>query len=143
MKQYLLILSFACTLVSCAQSKQTTTALANTKLLERTVFGTKDSLTLESLFAGSLSYIHSSGKVENRQQAIHGIITNKSVYTKSDTLSGYDVKQVNDSIIVRQSYIATEKKPNGAESPLRIVIELVWAKENGTYKLFRRQASKL
>lgn len=136
-----IICFFACTAVQ-AQSKQMTQALANTKLLEQTVFGTKDSATLEKLFGSTLTYIHSSGKVESREEAIHGIIHNKSVYVKADTLINYDVKTYADSTVVKHLFKATEKKADGSESKLNLYIALVWMKEKGKWKLFRREATK-
>jgi Domain of unknown function (DUF4440) len=143
MKSCLAIICFLVCATVQAQSKQATQALANTKLLEQTVFGTKDSVTLEKLFGSSLTYIHSSGKVESREEAIHGIIHNKSVYTKADTLINYDVKTYADSTLVKHLFKATEKKADGTESKLNLYIVLVWMKENGKWKLFRREATKI
>jgi Domain of unknown function (DUF4440) len=126
-----------------AQSKQMTQALANTRLLEKTVFGTKDSATLEKLFGSTLTYIHSSGKVESRDEAIRGIIHNKSIYVKADTLMGYDVKTYEDSTVVKHLFKATEKKADGTESKLNLNLALVWMKEKGKWKLFRREATKV
>ncbi len=125
-----------------AQSNDKVQVLARTKLLEQTVFGTKDSLTLEELFAKTMTYGHSSGKIENRDDAIKNIVKNKSVYTKSNDLAGYDVKSNGDSIVTTQIFKATEKKADGTESQLNISIELVWAKEQKKWKVFRRQAIK-
>src|SRR5690606_20100886 len=83
---------------STAQSKKTRQVLAKTALLERTVFNTKDSATLESLFSKTLNYEHPNGKVESREQAIQGIIHNKSIYTESIEPYPYDVTTQGDSI---------------------------------------------
>jgi hypothetical protein len=126
-----------------AQSKQEIKALANAKLLELTVFGTKDSATLEKLFAKNATYIHSSGKVEKRDEAIRNIVHNKSVYVIADTLLSYDLKTYKDSSVVNHLFIAKEKKADGTESILRLNLKLVWVKEKGDWKLFRRQATKV
>ena len=126
-----------------AQTKQEVQALAKTKLLEQTVFGTKDSLTLEKLFAKNATYTHSSGKMETREEAIRNISHNKSVYTKSDTLISYNTEKFKDSTVVKHLFIAKEKKVDGTESMMRLQITLVWAKENGDWKLIRRQAEKV
>ena len=60
------------------QSKDEIAVLANSKRLHQIVFGTKDSVALEGLLAKSLTYGHSSGKVQNRAEAIDGIVHNKS-----------------------------------------------------------------
>lgn len=143
MRSFLLILFMPVCATVHAQSKQMTQALANTKLLEQTVFGTKDSVTLEKLFGSSLTYIHSSGKVEYRQEAIQGIIHNKSLYVKADTIVSYDVKTYEDSTVVRHLFKAMEKKADGTESKLNLNLALVWKKEKGKWKLFRREATKV
>lgn len=143
MKNLFTILLFIISVTVHAQSKQERQALANSKLLEQTVFGTKDSLTLEKLFAKNATYTHSSGKMETREEAIRNISHNKSVYTKSDTLISYNVENFKDSAVVNHLFIAKEKKVDGSESMLRLSLRLVWVKENGDLKLFRRVATKV
>lgn len=142
MKYLLTILLFIFSVAVSAQSKQERQALANSKLLEQTVFGTKDSLTLEKLFAKGATYTHSSGKMETREEAIRNISHNKSVYTKSDTLISYNVEKFKDSTVVNHLFIAKEKKADGSEAMLRLSLRLVWVKEKGDLKLFRRVATK-
>lgn len=142
MRNFLLIVSLTACVSMNAQNKNTIQALANTRLLESTVFDTKDSATLETLFATPLIYVHSSGKAETRAEAIHGISNNKSTYVKSNEPMGYDVQPKDDSLVVTHVFKATEKKADGTESALDLTITLVWAKEKGKWKLFRRQAVK-
>jgi hypothetical protein len=143
MRILLIILILVAAIGASAQSKKVRHALANTRLLERTVFGTKDSLTLESLFAKDATYIHSSGKVELRNEAIRNIIQNKSVYTKIDTLAGYRTRIVNDSVVVEHAFVAKETKADGTQSTLRLNLELVWIKEKGKWKLYGRKATRI
>lgn len=143
MKTLLTILVFILSVAAQAQTKQEREVLTNTILLEKTVFGTKDSLALEKLFAEKASYIHSSGKVESRAEAIRNIVINKSVYAKVDTLNGYSIKAVNDSMVVNHAFVALEKKADGSESMLRLNLELVWIQEEGKLKLFRRKATRI
>lgn len=125
------------------QSKKERQVLANSRLLMRTVFGSKDSLTLEKLFASTLSYVHSSGKAETRSEAIHGIVNNKSTYVESIEPSPYKITESGDSLIVTRPFVATEKKANGTESALNLMIEMVWIKEKKDWKLARRKATKV
>lgn len=143
MKKLLIILILIPSICVNAQSKKVRQALANTRLLERTVFGTKDSLTLEKLFAKDATYIHSSGKVEARAEAIRNIVQNKSVYAKIDTLVGYRTEIVKDSILVEHAFVAKETKADGAQSTLRLNLVLVWVKEKGKWKLYRRKATRI
>src|SRR6476659_9996104 len=68
-------------LASQAQSKKEKELVERTYLLSHTVFGTKDSLTLEDLFAKQATYGHSHGNLQTREEAISGITKNKSTYT--------------------------------------------------------------
>ncbi len=143
MKYIFTILFLISELCSTAQSKKVREVLYNTNILERTVFDTKDSATLEKLFASTLSYEHSSGKVETREQAISGIIHNRSVYIQPLTMpTATNVQEKGDSIITTKVFQATERKPDGTESLLDLTIELVWIKEKGNWKLVRRKATK-
>lgn len=142
MKNLLIILILLPAICGCEQSKKESEALANAKLLERTVFGSKDSLALEELFAKGATYIHSSGKVESREEAIRNIVQNKSVYEKKDTLVSFQTEVIKDSVIVRHPFVAKEKKAEGSESMLRLNLELVWIKEGDKWKLYRRKATR-
>jgi Domain of unknown function (DUF4440) len=133
----------ALAIVGNAQKKQVAKVLGNTSLLEQTVFGTKDSATLDRLFASTVKYGHSSGKTETREEAIHNISRNRSVYTKDTALRPYDIWMEGDSARVKQVYKAMEKKADGTENVLNLSIETVWIKEKKDWKLVRRQATKI
>jgi ketosteroid isomerase-like protein len=126
-----------------AQSKKTIQLLNKSRLLEETVFGTKDSATLEKLFAKTLIYEHSSGKIETREQAIQGIIHNQSKYEKPlEIPTGCRVMESADSMVTKNIFKATETKQDGTVSELNLTIEMVWIKERGDWKLTRRKAVK-
>src|SRR5436305_1036455 len=63
-----------------AQDKKERDVIGRTYLLSHTVFGTKDSATLEDLFARKATYGHSHGNLQTREEAIRGITRNQSVY---------------------------------------------------------------
>lgn len=125
-----------------AQSKQERTIIDRTYLLSHTVFGTKDSLLLEDLFARKASYGHSSGKIETREEAIAAISKNKSVYTDT-SISNVKVILEDDVAVVRYLYKANEAKPDGTITPLNFTMMLVWVKEKGKWRLMGRQAVRL
>jgi len=144
MKKLLTILFLVAAFAANAQSKKIIMALANSRELEMVVFGSKDSVKLEKLFSADLVYMHSSGKTETKAEAIHGIVNNKSVYTeKNISPSAYSVKEYDDSMVVVHTFKAVEKKETGVESDLNLSITLVWVKEKGNWKLFRRRAQKI
>jgi ketosteroid isomerase-like protein len=125
-----------------AQSKKEQAVIERTYLLSHTVFGTKDSLTLEDLFAKTATYGHSGGKVETREEAIKNISKNKSIY-KDTAVSNIKVLIDDDVAIVRYLFKANENKTDGSVTPLNFSMMLVWVKEKGRWRLMGRQAVKL
>src|SRR5215213_3995189 len=126
-----------------AQSKHEKAIIERTYLLSHTVFGTKDSLTLEDLFAKKASYGHSGGKIETREEAVRNISKNKSVYTDTSINNVTVIFDEDDVAIVRYLFKANEKKPDGTVTPLNFTMMLVWVKEKKKWRLMGRQAVKL
>jgi ketosteroid isomerase-like protein len=139
MKKLLAFIFLASAIVANAQSKQEKELIARTYLLSHTVFGTKDSLTLEDLFARQASYGHSHGNLQTRAEAIKGISQNKSKYTDT-SVTILKVIVEDDVAIVRHLFKANENKPDGTVTPLNFTMMLVWVKEKGKWKLMGRQA---
>lgn len=138
---YILLLVFVGGSVT-AQSKDERKLVERTYLLSHTVFGSKDSLQLEDLFAREATYGHSSGKVENREEAIRNIHRNRSVY--SDTsVSNVEVIVNDDVAIVRHLFRARETNSEGKVSQLNFAMMLVWVKEKRKWRLMGRQAVRL
>jgi hypothetical protein len=125
-----------------AQSKEEKTIIEKTYLLSETVFGTKDSLTLESLFAQTVTYGHSHGKIQTRKEAIDGVTSNQSKYTDT-AISNIKVIFEDNTAIVRYLFKGKENKKDGTIVPLNFTMMLVWVKEKGEWKLFGRQAVSL
>src|SRR6266498_5485542 len=81
MKKIFLFVFLCAMFIGNAQSTKDEKALVErTYLLSHSVFGTKDSMTLEDLFAKTLTYGHSHGNLQTREQAITGISHNQSIY---------------------------------------------------------------
>lgn len=142
MKRSLLIFLVLTSLNAAAQSKDERLLTSNTYLLSHAVFGSKDSLVLENLFAGKLTYGHSKGKVETRSEALRNIVANTSIY--SDTaVSNISIIRKGKTAIVRHSFVAKEVKPDGSIVPLNFKMMLVWVKEKKLWRLMARQAIAL
>jgi ketosteroid isomerase-like protein len=139
MKKLLAILLIAIAFVSHAQGKDEKQLIERTYLLSRTVFGTKDSLTLEDLFARQATYGHSHGNVQTREEAIKGVAKNKSNYTDT-SVTILKVIIENNTAIVRHLFKANEHKVDGTVTPLNFTMMLVWIKEKGKWRLMGRQA---
>ncbi|MBS1919195.1 MAG: nuclear transport factor 2 family protein [Bacteroidetes bacterium] len=126
-----------------AQNKEEKELIARTYLLSHTVFGSKDSLTMEDIFATTVSYGHSHGKVQNRKEAIDGVCHNQSTYSDTSVSNVSVVWVNNNTAIVRHLFKATELTKDGRMVPLNFAMLLVWVKESGKWKLCGRQAVSL
>lgn len=144
MKKTAIIFAFLCFCsLAWAQTRQEKALVERTYFLSQTVFGTKDSLAVEDLFAKKATYGHSSGKIETREEAVRGITKNLSVY-KDTAISNISIITADDDIaIVRHHFKATEHKADGTVAPLNLALMLVWVKEDGKWRLMGRQAVKL
>ncbi len=143
MKKILLFILLLNALAINAQSKNEKAVIERTYLLSHTVFGTKDSLTLEDLFAKTATYGHSHGNLQTREQAITGISHNQSIYTDT-AVSHISVIFADDDVaIARHLFKAIENTKDGKKVPLNFTMMLVWVKEKGKWKLFGRQAVSL
>jgi ketosteroid isomerase-like protein len=139
MKKLIAIVLFAIAFTSNAQSKDEKQLIERTYLLSHTVFGTKDSLTLEDLFAKQATYGHSHGNLQTREEAVKGISKNKSTYTDTSVTILKVIIEKNTAI-VRHLFKAKENKPDGSVTPLNFTMMLVWIKEKGKWRLMGRQA---
>lgn len=142
MKKLVVLFSVLVSIAAVAQSKKEKEVIARTYLLSHTVFGTKDSLTLEDLFAKKATYGHSHGALQNREVAIRGASKNQSTYTDT-AVSNIQVIMEDDVAIVRHLFKAKEIKKDGTVVPLDFLMMLVWVREKGEWKLMGRQAVAL
>jgi ketosteroid isomerase-like protein len=126
-----------------AQSKDEKALIERSYLLSHTVFGSKDSLTLEDLFAKKATYGHSHGNLQTRQQAIASISKNKSKYTDTAVSNIQVLMDDDDVAIVRHLFKAKENKADGTVTPLNFSMMLVWVKEKKKWRLMGRQAVSL
>ncbi len=125
-----------------AQSKDEKELTEKTYLLSHTVFGTKDSLTLEKLLAKTVTYGHSHGNLQTRDEMIKGVTHNQSNYTDT-AVSAIKIFIEDKTAIVRHLFKAKENKKDGSVTDLDFTMVLVWVKEKGQWKLMGRQAVSL
>lgn len=139
MKYTLTILFFFFVGFAAAQTKDEKELTAKTYLLSHTVFGSKDSMTLEKLVAKTASYGHSHGNLQNREEMIKSISKNQSVYTDT-AVSNIKIFIQDKTAIVRYLFKAKENKKDGTVVDLDFSMMLVWIKEKKEWKLMGRQA---
>ena len=142
MKNAILFCGLFVSFVLHAQNRDEIAVLNNARSLNDAVFKTKDSSTLERLFASSLSYGHSSGKVENRQEAMRGILSNRSSYADIE-LSPTGLWIRGTTAVTRYILTTNETNAEGKINPLKLHIMLVWVKEKKEWKLLSRQAVRV
>ncbi len=139
-KLFLFVFLFSVLMSNAQSSKDERELVARTYLLSHTVFGTKDSMTLEDLFAKTLTYGHSHGNLQTRDQALKGISHNQSTYTDT-AVSNISVVFADDDVaIVRHLFKANEHAKDGKLTALNFSMMLVWVKEKKKWRLFGRQA---
>ena len=139
MKKLFTTLFLFVVVVATAQTKDEKELTEKTYLLSQTIFGTKDSATLEALTAKTVSYGHSHGNLQTRAEMIKSISNNKSVYTDT-AIATIKIFIQDKTAIVRYLFKAKENKKDGTFTDLDFSMMLVWIKEKGKWKLMGRQA---
>jgi len=100
-----------------------------------------DKSKLEQVAAPQISYGHSDGRVETKEQFINGVMTRKQV-VKSLAFPDLKLSVVGNAAIVRHIYLA-ESELDGKATTTKIGALQVWQKQDGTWKLLARQGFRL
>ena len=100
-----------------------------------------DKAKLAQVTSEQLSYGHSSGRVETKEQFINGVMTRKAV-VKSLAFPELKVTAVGNAAIARHIYLA-ESELDGKATTTRIGALQVWQKQDGAWKLLARQGFQL
>ena len=100
-----------------------------------------DKMGLENLTSDSLSYGHSSGKVENKAEFVESLASGKSDFVTIE-LSAQTITISNKVAIVRHILNGTNND-GGKPGVLNLRIMLVWEKDKAGWKLLARQAVKI
>ena len=96
---------------------------------------------LEQVASAQISYGHSDGRVETKEQFINGVMTRKQT-VKSLAFPELKVAVVGDAAIARHIYLA-ESELEGKQTTTKIGALQVWQKQNGSWKLLARQGFRL
>ncbi len=142
MKKILTVIFLLAFTAAFGQSKDETALTEKTYLLSNTVFGTKDSMTLDNLVAKMLTYGHSHGNLQTREEMIKSVSKNQSKYTDT-AISNMKIFIEGKTAIVRYLFKANENKKDGSVTNLDFSMMLVWVKEKKEWKLMGRQAVSL
>ncbi len=124
-----------------AQSKAELSLLQSVEKL-RVAMIDADKPVLESLVSDSLSYGHSSGRVENKIDFIANIVSGKSDFLSIE-LSEQTVSIIQNTALVRH-VLSAETNDNAKPGNVRLKVLQVWQKQkNKAWKLIARQAVKI
>jgi ketosteroid isomerase-like protein len=123
-----------------AQSGDEATVAQAVESLRKAMFA-RDPKGFEALISENVSYGHSAGRIENKQEFIKAALANKSVM-KSLAFTDQTIKVTGNHAVVRNTYNA-ESELDGKANTTKIGVLLVWAKEGSTWRLYARQAYRL
>lgn len=138
---FLCLFLFSGLSVTKAQSKERKTLIQSVENL-RVAMVEADKSMLESLVSDSLSYGHSSGRVENKIDFISTIISGKSDFISIE-LSEQTVSIIHNTAIVRH-VLSAETNDNAKPGNVRLKVLQVWQKQkNKAWELIARQAVKI
>ncbi|MCU7547863.1 nuclear transport factor 2 family protein [Chitinophagaceae bacterium LB-8] len=110
--------------------------------LSNAVFATKDSNSLNDLVSDRVTYGHSGGNLEKKQEMVHNAAVSKTTYKNSE-FERLSIDVDKKTAIVRHNFRAISVDEKGVETPLNLGILQVWKKENGKWRIWARQAVKI
>ena len=131
----------AATSVARAQSADTAPVARAVEALTRAMIEV-DRPRLEALAADGLSYGHSAGRIENKQEFVDYLVSRASAF-RSINLSDQTISIVGNDAIVRHLFTGETVNPAGQVTPVRIGVLQVWQKQNEDWRLLARQAYRL
>ena len=100
-----------------------------------------DRKALNLLVSDALSYGHSAGKVENKEQFIDFLFNGPFKFT-SINIADQTIRVSGKDAIVRHIFIGKATNA-GVPTEVKIGNLMIWRKEGGSWKLLARQAFKI
>jgi hypothetical protein len=100
-----------------------------------------DKAKLEQVASPQISYGHSDGRVETKEQFINAVMTRKQV-VKSLDFPELKMAVVGNAAIARHIYLS-QSELDGKPTTTRIGALQVWQKQDGAWKLLARQGFRL
>jgi ketosteroid isomerase-like protein len=101
----------------------------------------QDKAKLDQVCASQISYGHSDGRSETKEQFINGVMNRKQTQ-KSLAFPELKVFVVGDNAVARHIYLG-ESELDGKQNTTRIGALQVWQKQGGSWKLLARQGFRL
>jgi ketosteroid isomerase-like protein len=141
MKHYIImVLLLSSAIIAAAQSKSEKQVEQAVQQLRKAMVDA-DSVTLDKLTSPQLSYGHSSGVIESKQEFISKIASGKSDFVTID-LSEQVVTVDKKTAMVRHTLIAATND-GGRPGTVKLHVLTVWQKKGSQWKLLARQAVRI
>ena len=141
MKKIVLMLALLLTLFSGESQDANESKVAAATEAFRKAMVDADKTALENLTAATLSYGHSSGKVENKTDFIANLIKGPLDFVTIEFLD-QTITLSKKTAIVRHTFVS-KTDTGGKAGEIKIGNVLIWEKQKGGWKLIGRQAFKL
>ncbi|MCX2430040.1 MULTISPECIES: nuclear transport factor 2 family protein [unclassified Pedobacter] len=103
---------------------------------------TPDSTKLDQLLLNNLSYGHSSGKIQNKQEFMHSLLSGESDFLDDIIIADPKTIVQGNTALVRHKLMA-QTNDKGIKGSVNLYILLIWSKEKAGWKLLGRQAVKV
>ena len=123
-----------------AQAADEAAVAQNIEILRKAILEA-DKAKLDQVSASQISYGHSDGRVETKEQFINGVMTRKQVQ-KSLAFPELKVAVVGNAAIARHVYLG-ESELDGKQNTTRIGALQLWQKQDGAWKMIARQGFRL
>jgi ketosteroid isomerase-like protein len=138
--KYIFVFFMLTAFMASAQSKSEQAVASAVTALHNNVVN-PERKALEMLVSNDLSYGHSAGKVENKDQFIDFLFNGPFKFTAINT-TDQTIKISGDNAIVRHIFLGKATNA-GVPTEIKIGNLMVWRKEGGSWKLLVRQAFKI
>ncbi len=127
--------------ISSLVNAQDTTGLRKTTALLNTALLAKDTTTLKQLIATKITYGHSNGWLQSKQDIISDFTTGKIVYKKIDV--GEESFTINKQAVAVRSITKVEGVVNGTAFSMNLQVLQVWKRIQKHWVLIARQSVKM
>ena len=99
-----------------------------------------DRVTLEGLTSDSLSYGHSTSRIEDKKEFVDNIVSGKSDFVTIDLTE--QTISISGNVAVVRHVLSATTNDSGNPGTTKLKVLLIWQKEKGKWKLLARQAVK-
>jgi hypothetical protein len=141
MKSLFITLAFSMIIFNALAQDKNQKKVEETVAMLRQAILDADSAKLDQLTDNALTYGHSLGKLETKQQFIHALVSGESDFRTMD-LTDQTVIVKNKTAVVRHK-IAAEIKEKDKINSVKLAVMMVFHKEDKQWKLLARQAIRL